>query len=265
MKTFTLFCIAFILTACKFESEEDFSFVESPHINIPNTSINSITKQALYDKLYEIYIIQKEAITETIREELLAHSKEDAYMPFDSIINKYKIKINIKEPNPPSIQIQNQYIVWDNNILSTPTNTIIEIIDPECEICCIASHKIKELYINRGKDVALGYVVYSMENSLSAQALLYASYMQKFIELNNDFLSTHPLDTITILQIMNKHSLDTKDFLQKIPSIRNEITTRNLYLRNLGINKLPTILVNNKLIYNPLDTISINKKLNEHK
>ena len=63
---------------------------------------------------------------------------------------------------------------------------------------------------------------------------------------------------------MIKHNLNTTLFFKELTILEEECIKQNIYLRKLGIGKTPTILVNNKFVYNPLDTTYIKNRLFSH-
>ena len=95
MKKFNLILLSIFCIACQNQKYTETTYVESKHIHIPNSNIDIITRQEIFEKLYEIYQIKKEAIEEQIKASLFSTHQEDAYMHIDSIINKYNIKIMI--------------------------------------------------------------------------------------------------------------------------------------------------------------------------
>ena len=260
MKKIILLFFPLLFISCQNKNKKNIAYIESPHIIISNSTIDQITKQDLYEKLYEIYLLRKESIEEQIRISLLPEQKEDSYKPIDSIISKYDIKINLKEPTSPLISIKDEYIHWIEE--SNSSTNIIEIINPECDFCHIVAERINNLLKTSKENIKIGYIIYSGESTLSIQALLYASHKNKFKELFNDFMiSPSPLDTTRILNDMANNGLDTIEFKINTIKLQEESLRQNIYIRNLGISKTPTILVNNHLIYNPLDTSYIKKKL----
>lgn len=245
--------------ACQSPKEPIVSYVESPHITIPNSRIDQLTKQDLFDNLYEIYQIRKETIEEQIRASLLSTQKEDSYKPMDSIITKYNIKINLKEPTAPFIPIKDEYIQWIGQTES-PTN-IIEIINPECDLCQIVHKRYKTFLKHHPQKIKIGYVIFSNEPSLSMQALNYASKYNKFSELLQEFMYCSELDSITIFNKMLKVQLDTIKFQEERIFLEDKCLNQIINLRTSGISKTPTILLNNHLVYNPLDTTYIIKNM----
>lgn len=260
MKKIILLFSPLLFISCQNKNKQNVAYIESPVITISNSTIDQITKQDLYEKLYEIYQLRKESIEEQIRISLLSKQKEESYEPIDSIISKYNIKINLKEPTSPLIPIKDEYIHWSEE--SNSSTSIIEIINPECDLCHIVAQRINNLLKTSAENIKIGYVIYSGESTLSIQALLYASQKNKFKELLNDFMtSPNSLDTTKILNDMANHDLDIIDFNRNTLKLQEESLKRNIYIRNLGINKTPSILVNNRLIYNPLDTSYIKKRI----
>lgn len=264
MKNLLILSALFFCTSCHLSDKKNYQYVESKHITIPNSTINQTMKQEIYDKLYEIYQIKLGTINEYIRNSIFHICKNDVNEPLDSILEKYNIKINIKEPTAPSVFINNEFIHWEGNPSST--FSIIEIINPECDLCQITSQRIDHLHKGINSKVKIGYVIYSYESTFASQALLFASKQHKFKNLFDDLmLSSTPLDSATILNNMTKHNLDTLLFYNNLTSLKEECTNRNVHLRRLGISKTPTILVNNKFVYNPLDTNYIKKRLFSYK
>lgn len=248
------------MIACKPQKEQTLPYVESPSFTLSNSTIDQITKQDIYEKLYEIYQIRREAIEGQIRSSLLSHHKEISNNPIDSIINEYNIHINLKEPAAPLIPIKDEYIHWMGNMHSK--SSIIEFVNPECDLCHFVVQRINNLSKSLKDKVKIGYVIYSNESTLSAQALLYASHNNKFSELFDDFMSSPlPLDSTTIYSKMMKHNLDTASFYKNTAILQVKCLNQNIYLREQGISKTPSILINKRLTYNPLDTVNIKKKI----
>lgn len=258
MKVIILLIILFFTISCQQEnSSTTNNLITSESINIENIKIEQTIIQELYEKLYEIYLLRKEAIENQIRLTLVNSHKEDAFLPIDSIIRKYKIQVNLKEPQSPYIPIKNIDAYFNGNLKSTLT--IWEIINPECDLCNIVSQRIKPLYEKYKTKIRFGYILYSKDNAFSSQALIYALQKNKYENLYNSLVSLNQIDTSAIYNEMKKLKLDINEFNQQIPFLQEKTLKTNMYIQRQGINKTPTILINNRLVYNPLDTSYIKK------
>lgn len=247
-----------IFTSCKGDvMYPKDTFITSENINIENSEIENNIIQSLYEKLYEIYLLRKDAINNQIRLTLMKEHKEDAFLPMDSIISKYKIQINLKEPKSPYIPIKNIDAYFNGNTKSTIT--IWEIINPECDLCNIVSQRMKPLYEKYKGKIKFGYILYSKDNTFSSQALIYALQKNKYEDLYNSLTSLEQIDTLAIYNKMKELKLDINEFNQQIPFLQKRTLKTNMYIQQHGINKTPTILINNRLIYNPLDTTYIKR------
>lgn len=248
----------FFTISCQQESSSTTNnLITSESINIENTKIEKTIIQELYEKLYEIYLLRKEAIENQIRLTLMNNHKEDVFLPMDSIIHKYKIQINLKEPQSPYIPIKNVDAYFNGN--QEGAITIWEIINPECDLCNIVSQRIKPLYEKYKTKIRFGYILYSKDNAFSSQALIYALQKNKYEELYASLVTLPQIDTIAIYNEMKKLKLDMNEFNQQIPYLQERTLKTNMYIQQQGINKTPTILINNRLLYNPLDTSYIKK------
>lgn len=258
MKSFSLLIIlSLIISSCQKEASSKNALITSEEIKIESSKIEQTIIQELYEKLYEIYLLRKEAIENQIRLALMETHKEDAFLSMDSIIRKYKIQINLKEPQLPYIPIKNIDAYFNGN--QEAAITIWEIINPECDLCNIVSQRIKPLYEKYKTKIRFGYILYSKDNAFSSQALIYALQKNKYEELYASLVTLPQIDTIAIYNEMKKLKLDINEFNQQIPFLQEKTLKTNMYIQRQGINKTPTILINNRLVYNPLDTSYIKK------
>lgn len=254
MKIISLSILFFLIViSCKRDVPPTIdNLITSENINIKNSEIEQTIIQNLYEKIYEIYLLKKDAIEYQIRLSLMKEHNKDAYLPIDSIILKYNLQINLKEPLSPYISTKNIDAYFNGNLKSAIT--IWEIINPECDLCNIAAERIKPLYKKYKTKIRFGYILYSNDNAFSSQALLYALEKNKYEDLYISLVSLNQIDTIAIYDEMKKLNLDINEFNQQIPYLKERTLKTNIRIQQQGINKTPTILINNRLIYNPLDT-----------
>lgn len=259
MKVLALYIsLIFVAISCKEDSlSTENNFIISEKLNIKESEIEHTIIQELYEKLYEIYLLRKDAINNQIRFTLMREYKKDAFLPMDSIISKYKIQINLKEPQSPYIPIKNIDAYFNGNLQSTIN--IWEIINPECDLCNIVSQRMKPLFEKYKGKIKFGYILYSKDNAFSSQALIYAMQKNKYEDLYNSLISLEQIDSLAIYNKMKELKLDINEFNQQIPSLQKRTLKTNMYIQQHGINKTPTILINNRLVYNPLDTTYIKR------
>ena len=58
---------------------------------------------------------------------------------------------------------------------------------------------------------------------------------------------------------MKKLKLDINEFNMRVSYLQEQTLKTNMIIQQQGINKPPTLLINNRLVYNPLDTNNIRK------
>lgn len=245
------------ITSCTLHSpEENELYVTSEQINITQNKINTIITQELYENIYNIYNLRKEAIEREIKLELIKKGyKDDLNLPFEKILSKHQIEILLEEPTPPYINFRNPF----KNV-SKDKITIGIFINPECDLCHFTSKRIEILCQRFSNLIEIEYIPYSINNDLPNQALIFA---MKYRKANLLYSSLLPQvnDTLSILKKMASLKLDTISFKSELHNIQKEALSLNFHIQECGINKTPTVLISNHLIANPLDTTSIKKQI----
>lgn len=257
--------IPFWSIACKNETHSyTDNLVTSDLITISKTDINKGITQDLYEKLFEIYLLQKIEIENQIRFNLMKSNRNDAFLSIDSITKKYNININLKEPKSPYISTQN---LLDNAYFEGNQDspiTILEFINPECDLCKIVSQRIAPIFDRYKAKIRFGYILYSSDNAFSTQALLYALKREKYKELYTRITSLEQIDSTSIYNEMKELNLNINEFNQQIKFLQKKTLNTNILIQQQGINKTPTLLIKDRLIYNPLDSSYIIKKIEQY-
>lgn len=186
----------------------------------------------------------KELILKRFKDELKFHY-------IDSLKGINKIQVFLKPPVPPSIKLENLLVHYRGEENSEVT--LLEISDFECDMCREYSSVFDSVYNDYKHLVRFGYTHYGSYVSLSAIACESASLQNKFWEIHDSIMRlSHTPDSSDIFKIAQNLELNMEKFKKDFssPQIYKAIEN-NLYLLNAaGIYGTPTILINNKPLFN---------------
>jgi protein-disulfide isomerase len=182
----------------------------------------------------------------------------------DSLKTKYNVKVLLKPPNSPVIKINDLITYYKGNLDSNIT--FLQISDLECEMCREYAPIFNELYIKYKKDVRFAFTQYGSHTSLSARALQSAGNQSKFWQMYDSIAYSKYLpEKDDILKIAQNIELNLTQFNYEIESEVTKAALEDNFskLNTAGIYGTPTIMINNKLIYNSSSIQDIEKMLIE--
>lgn len=207
-------------------------------------------------KYYDINLRQgHEVLIKRYKEYLLKY-----YIDSLKIVNKTRILL--EPPVSPNIKIENLLVHYRGNLKSKVTLTVIS--DFECGMCREYNSVFDSLYFKYNNKVRFGYTNFGSYVTISAIAAESAAKQGKFWEMHDSIFSSSTLpDTTDIFRIAYNLKIKVNEF--KIDFYDKNLQTiieNNLYmLRNAGIYATPTIMINNKPIFNSSSITEIEQML----
>ena len=169
----------------------------------------------------------------------------------DSLIQNSNIKRFLYPPKSPKIQLEKKAIAYRGNLNSN--TTVLLVSDFDCGKC-IDFHPIYDSIYNSYKNkVRFGYVDFSSEPSPLIIASKGMNNQNKFWEFYDIvFNISTMIDSSKIFRIADSLQLDMNKFTSDFNSkeITEQITNDFSFISNSGIYATPTIIVNNRLIFN---------------
>lgn len=235
---------------------------------INDESINRFAELANYiDKIPELketYIAHD--IKSSKGQEILIGKFKDYLLTqyIDSLKALHHIKISLHPPKSPKFGIDNVLVHYKGNLESSVTFLIIS--DFDCQMCREHNVFFEKLYNKYNDRVRFGFTHYSSYVSNSAIASECANNQLKFWEMHDSiFNSTYIPDSLALFRIAKNLKLDmntfTKDFRNNSLSVK--IKENLLKLESAGIYGTPTIMINNRLIFNSTSINEIENMLKE--
>jgi|TARA_B110000902_G_C14257349_1_gene568448 predicted DsbA family dithiol-disulfide isomerase len=182
----------------------------------------------------------------------------------DSLKSVHKINFYIKPPASPFIKIENLMTYYKGNLDSKVT--FLQISDLECEMCREYAPIFNELYQKYKDSVRFGFTQFGSYTSLSARALESSGRQGKFWEMYDSIAFTKYLPEKTdLLKVAKNINLNLEQFNTDLESenIKTALEDNFSKLNTAGIYGTPTIMINNKLIYNSSSIKDIEKMLIE--
>lgn len=169
----------------------------------------------------------------------------------DSLKQANNIKIKLSPPQAPTLAINNINVHYRGNINSKVS--LITISDFECDRCS-EHYFISEQLFEKYKDkVKFGFANYSGYVTLSALASECAAKQNDFFGFYNELFSLEQLaDSTKIFQIAKDLKLDISRFKK---DMNDSIISKNIEkdfekISSIGVYATPTVLINNKVIFN---------------
>lgn len=169
----------------------------------------------------------------------------------DSITKIYAININLEPPRGPAINFASSLIHYRGNLNSNVTVTVIS--DFECGMCREFHHIFDSLYSKYKNKVRFGFTNYGSYATISAIASESAAKQNKFWEMHDSLYNLKKLpDTDDIFEIAKNLKLDIDVFKKDFESedIKNSIEQNLQLIINSGIYATPTVMVNNRPVFN---------------
>jgi protein-disulfide isomerase len=168
----------------------------------------------------------------------------------------------IEPPVPPVIKIENLLIHFRGNTKSKVTFLIIS--DFECEMCRKFNPIFDSLYFKYKDKVRFGFTNFGSYATLSSITVECAAKQGKFWEMHDLLFSTPALpDTTDILNMAYDCNLNVDEFTKDLnDQVMKTAIERNIKLLiNAGIYGTPTIMINNKPIFNSSSIAEIEQRL----
>lgn len=236
--------------------------------NINDESIERYAELANYvDKIPELketFIFHN--IKSTKGQEILIDKFKDYLLSqyIDSLKALHQIKISLHPPKSPEFGVDNLIVHYKGNLESSVTFLIIS--DFDCQMCREHNVLFEKLYNKYNDKVRFGFTHYSSYVSNSALASECAGNQQQFWAMHDSiFNSTYIPDSIALFRIAKNLKLDmnifTKDFRNNALSVK--IKENILKFESAGIYGTPTIMINNRLIFNSTSINEIENMLKE--
>lgn len=182
----------------------------------------------------------------------------------DSLKTIYKINILLKPPIPPDFQIERLSTHFKGNIKSEITFLVIS--DFECSMCREFNPIFDSIFFKYKDKVRFGFLNFGSYVTISSLASESAALQGKFWEMHDSlFLSPTFIDTAAIFRIAKNINLDINIFKRDFYSenLKNSIQNNLITILNLGIYATPTILINDKPVFNSSSFSEIENRLKE--
>lgn len=183
----------------------------------------------------------------------------------DSLRSKHKIDVILKEPVRPRIELDQLLVHFKGNLNSKVSFVVIS--DFECDKCREYNYIFDSIYYKYGKDIKFGFVNYGSYVSNIAIAAECANNQNKFWEFHDIIFNQKKLqlDSAALFDIAKSLKLDLvkfKDDYQK-NAIAEKLEKNLMDIRTSGIYGTPTIMINDKIIFNSASLKDIIKTLEE--
>jgi hypothetical protein len=182
----------------------------------------------------------------------------------DSLKVAYNTKILIKPPVAPVMKIENLMVHYKGNLASKVT--LLLISDFDCSMCR-ENYPIFNSLFKKYKDrIRFGYTHFGSYVSISAIASECAAKQGKFWEMYDSIMSSKSIpDTANLIKIASSMNIDIKKFQTALydKNIRASVENNFYILDAAGIYATPTIMINDKLLFNSSSVSDIENTLNE--
>lgn len=169
----------------------------------------------------------------------------------DSLKTVHDIKLFLKAPKPPVIKIKNLMTYYKGNL--DAKITFLQISDLECSMCREYAPVFEELYVKYKDKVKFGFTQFGSYMSSSAIAAESAARQGKFWQMHDSIAFSEFLPEVSdINRIAKNIGLDIDRFKKDYESkeIKDNLEHNFETLDAAGIYGTPTIMINNRLIYN---------------
>lgn len=223
--------------------------------NMKNGSLQEFINRNQFDKGIPVlgrsleYFDIKTKIGEDV---LMKRFKEYIINDFiDSLKKSYQISILLKPPISPIIKTENLLSHYKGNLDSKVTLLIVS--DFECEMCRKYNYLFDTIYKKYESKIRYGYTNFGSNPTISALASESAAKQNKFWEMHDSlFKLNHLPDSSDIFRIVNNLNMDLKEFRKDFSddNLKMEIESNIKVIINAGIYATPTIIINNKPLFN---------------
>jgi protein-disulfide isomerase len=193
-----------------------------------------------------------EAVKKSLKQDLI-----------DSLFKVFKVKILLNPPSPIEIDMNKKNVYYRGNLSSKVS--IIEVSDFECEACRKTFPIMKEIYIRYKDKVKFGFSNFSSYTTICAIASECAAKQNKFWEMHDLIINMKELpDSIDLINLANKINLNVLKFKKDLNdnSIKADLNKNFEWLKSIGLYGTPSLIINNKVVFNSSSKEEIEKILN---
>ncbi|MCQ2236197.1 MAG: thioredoxin domain-containing protein [Bacteroidales bacterium] len=283
MRNFILICIIVSLLACSDDKRQNnaIAYVDNEPITI--AQIDRLIENDIYGHAISMYELRKSVIDSHIEYVVLskeaqkqgmsvsqmfdtianvANNAHDEYKRhiIDSLLNLHHVKVLLKEPLAPKVNLDSAFHIDVINISSTVTITLVA--DASCSSCHEVYPIVESLLEKYRGKVNYRYVNFSLSPTLYAKALLLADEKGKASSLLDTIMSSQvDYDSLRIMSLLSSYDIDPSLF--ETSQLGNDleaiVNLNNAYISRKGVDKTPTILINDRPVRNPFDFDRISK------
>lgn len=179
----------------------------------------------------------------------------------DSLRTYYNIKINLSQPQSSSFLLNDINFHYRGNLESKVT--FLEISDIECSTCKNNFPLYEKIYEKYKDKVKFGFSHFSSYATLSAIACEYANKQGKFWEMHDSLFKLNHLDSSKIKNIAINMNLDLENYKLDFNDslIISGLEDNFERIHSKGIYATPTIIINNRTVFNSASIEEIESKL----
>ena len=227
----------------KFIEENNLQLVPDIKRNLRYFNVNSPEGKEIVKKYYLEYLIDQ---------------------LIDSLKKVSNIKIYLTPPISPFIADNFKFIHYRGN--SNSPITFIEVSDPECDNCRKNADLYNYFFEKYKEKVKFGFVSFSSYANLYAVALECESSKEAFWEFKDLLYKSETLlDTTDVLRIAGDLGINKLQLEKEIKEgfVNNKLEENFKTISSFGIYATPTIIINNKAVYDPSSIEEIESLLNE--
>lgn len=277
-----------LILSCSCTQKRDHKIIASVGDEVISTAfIDNMVEKELYYNLCNIYDLRETALRDYLKFVVLRKTAEDNGLPIDSILSiyytntninivdeetreryidslftHYGVKIMMKEPISPIINLDTDLSHSRGNINSK--TIITEISDYDCGMCSYMHKSYMELLNKYGNRIHFNHISFSKNITPASMAAYAAGLQDRYWEMS-DTLMLMPItaDSTKVMNIAMSIGLDMDQFINDYTSIENRksLIEYNAYLSQKGITRTPTILLNGHILRKPEDIKYITRQI----
>ena len=183
----------------------------------------------------------------------------------DSLKKIHRIESFLKEPIRPPIKIENLLVHYKGNLSSKVSFVVIS--DFECDMCHEFNPIFDSIFSRYKNRIRFGFANYGSYVSLSALAAECADNQGKFWAFHDSIFKAKniSLDSTSIYKIAISLNLNLAKFTNDLNAVSlSKRIEKSLHsIRAAGIYGTPTILINDKILFNSSSIKEIKKTLDD--
>lgn len=170
---------------------------------------------------------------------------------YSQLVLKHKITTILKAPTSPRLNINYDIAYYRGNLSSSVTCLIVS--DFDCYKCKEYAPVFDSIYSKYKDRIRFGYTYYGSNSTPSSIACECAELQGRFWNMHDSIeKKTYILDSLDLFTLAKQMSLNMDRFLLDYnnPEIANRILSNMRKLEKSGIYGTPTIIVNNRILFN---------------